>query len=151
MTPTERDRFEMIRKALELGVKRADAGDAAHASYFLRHAHETANDVAEIMDGGVAETAICAKCMNARTVTPPVNTPTPSTGRDFSWALLHLKAGNAVRRRAWGRSRLYLNADRGLIYVYEDADADADGRLKTSAELWRVSQRSLIADDWELV
>ena len=29
MTPTERDQFEPIRKALDLGVKRAGAGDAA--------------------------------------------------------------------------------------------------------------------------
>ena len=146
MTPTERDRFELIRKALDLGVKRAGAGDAAHAAYFLRHAHETANDLAEIMDGGVAETAICAKCMNACTVTPPVNTPTPSTGRDFSWALLHLKAGNAVRRRVWGRSRLYYSdAARMLIYVCDD------GRGKATTYPWRATQQSMLANDWELV
>ena len=92
----------------------------------------------------------------------PAGTLPQSTGRDFSWALLHMKAGNGVKRGAWtpgygtgGRAphvRLRFLTGNGSRPTPVELRMTVPGSTQQMDKhiLWKPAFDDLIADDWEL-
>lgn len=162
MTLDQKEKFRRILQCLSNGKLEMGRMNLQEALEYFRLAHLRAHEYADFIKINDIDKDICAKCMNGERITLPANAPTPSTGRDFSWALLHLKAGNGVKRGAWtpgcgagGRAPhlwlRFLNDDGSrptpveLLMTVPGPTQQMDKHIP-----WNPAFDDLMADDWEL-
>jgi len=85
---------------------------------------------------------------------------------DFSWALLHIKAGSKVAREGWNGKGMFIYLVPGstfqvnrppLLGIYPEGTtinylSHIDMRTATGHCVpWLASQTDILADDWEVI